>query len=111
MVDDDPPRPGFDEQVDPAVEHLTIVLDELHGMLNQDAVRTEPGVKDRPEASCTFDCVRRGHRLLADRILDDGRGVFDCVVSAWIYELRGNHCMERGADPPHVIAVNRKAWP
>ena len=28
MVDDDPPSPGFDEQVDPAVEHLTIVLDE-----------------------------------------------------------------------------------
>ena len=34
-----------------------------------------------------------------------------CIVTAGIYELRGNCRMERGAYPPHVIAVNRDTRP
>ena len=111
VVDYDPSLLGLQEQVDPSVEHLTVVLDELNGILDQHAVRAESGVEDRPEASCTLNCVGRGHRPLTRAILDEGRGAIDRIVAAGIYELRGNYRMERGAYPPHVIAVNRDTRP
>ena len=69
----------------------------------------EMGVEDSPEASCAIDRVGRGHRFLAGHIANEGCCAIDRVVTAWIDELRSNRHMERGADTPHVIAVDRNA--
>ena len=105
MVDDNPARLGLEEEVDPAVEHLAVFLDELHGMLDQHAAGGETGVEGRPEPPRAVDCVGWRHGPLPRRGADEGRSPIDRVVTTRVHELSRDDRVERGANLPHVVAV------
>ena len=109
VVDDHPTGVGLEEEVDPSMEDLATVLDELHGMLDQHPAGGEPVVHDRHEAPRTPDGIFRCHGALPGCAANETCRAVDCVVAIGVHELGGNDRVQRGADPSHVLALDGDA--
>ena len=110
MVDDNPPGLGLKEHVDPAVEDLTIILNEFYGMLDEHPAGGEPVVKNRHEAPCTPDCILGRHGAVTGCVANETCGAIDSVVAVRVHKFGSDDRVQGGANPSHVLPVNGNAW-
>ena len=110
MVDDHPPGLGLKEHVNPAMEDLTIVLNEFYGMLDQHPAGSEPVVQNSAETPCTSDCIVGRHGTFTGCIANKACGTIDCVVAVRVHKLGGDDRVQGSANPSHVIAVDGNSW-
>ena len=110
VVDDNPPDLGLKEHVDPAMEDLTIVLNEFYGMLDQRPVGGEAVVQNRPEAPCAPDRILGRDGSFTGCTANETCSTIDRVVTVRIHKLGGDDRVQGSANPSHVIAVDGNSW-